>query len=167
MLLYCIVLNTHRNCALRGLTHRNFSSQVLTIRALYGAFEIVISRIVTFLKLYRNCLVSLDLRFRFGIVIPEPYVGMYSRKGTCDRSKVYSSYRVGDIVSCLKWFFWTFHMICGLKTDAALSCIINCSLHLNTFMRTIIGLLTTWHSWSLLNMVDGVIYNSTKMTQIE
>ena len=62
-------LNTQRycvkNCALRGLAHRNFSSQVLTIRALYDAFEIVISRIVTFLKSYRNCLVSLDLRFSF------------------------------------------------------------------------------------------------------
>ncbi len=51
-----------RNCALRRLAHRNFSSQVLTIRALYDVFEIVISRIVTFLKSYRNCLVSLDLR---------------------------------------------------------------------------------------------------------
>ena len=68
-------LNTQRhcvrNCALRGLAHRNFSSQVLTIRALYDAFEIVISRIVTFLKSYRNCLVSLDLRSSFEIVTPE------------------------------------------------------------------------------------------------
>ena len=62
---YCV-----RNCALRGLAHRNFSSQVLTIRALYDAFEIVISRIVTFLKSYRNCLVSLYLRSSFEIVTP-------------------------------------------------------------------------------------------------
>ena len=66
--------NTQRdcvtNCALRGLAHRNFSSQVLTIRALYDAFEIVVSRIVTFLKSYRNCLVSLDLRSSFEIVTP-------------------------------------------------------------------------------------------------
>ena len=65
-------LNTQRycvkNCALRGLAHRNFSSQVLTIRALHDAFEIVISRIVTFLKSYR--LVSLDLRSSFEIVTP-------------------------------------------------------------------------------------------------
>ena len=59
-----------RNCALRRLAHRNFSSQVLTIRALYNVFEIVISRIVTFLKSYRNCLVSCDLRFSFEIVTP-------------------------------------------------------------------------------------------------
>ena len=64
---YCV-----RNCALRGLAHRNFSSQVLKIRALYDAFEIVISRIVTFLKSYRNCLVSLDLRSSFEIVTPGP-----------------------------------------------------------------------------------------------
>ena len=63
---YCV-----RNCALRGLAHSNFSSQVLTIRALYDAFEIVISRIVTFVKSYRNCLVSLDLRFSFEIATPE------------------------------------------------------------------------------------------------
>ena len=67
-------LNTQRdcitNCALRGLAHRNFSSQVLMIRALYDAFEIVISRIVTFPKSYRNCLVSLDLRSTFEIVTP-------------------------------------------------------------------------------------------------
>ena len=63
---YCV-----RNCALRGLDHRNFSSQVLTIRALYDAFEIVISRIVTFLKSYRKCLVSLHLRFSFEIVTPD------------------------------------------------------------------------------------------------
>ena len=66
--------NTQRdcvtNCALRGLAHRNFSSQVLTIRVLYDAFEIVVSRIVTFLKSYRNCLVSLDLRSSFEIVTP-------------------------------------------------------------------------------------------------
>ena len=68
-------MNTQRdcvtNCALRGLAHRSLSSQVLTIRALYDAFEIVISRIVTFLKSYRNCLVSLDLRSSFEIVTPE------------------------------------------------------------------------------------------------
>ena len=69
---YCV-----RNCALRGLAHRNFSSQVLTIRALYDAFEIVISRIVTFLKSYRNCLVSLDLRSSFEIVTPERYMSQY------------------------------------------------------------------------------------------
>ena len=61
-----------RNCALRGLAHRNFSSQVLTIRELYDAFEIVISRIVTFLKSYRNCIVTWDLRFSFEIVTPGP-----------------------------------------------------------------------------------------------
>ena len=67
-------LNTQRYCvrngALRGLAHRSFISQVLTIRALYDAFEIVISRIVTFLKSYRNCPVSLDLRSSFEIVTP-------------------------------------------------------------------------------------------------
>ena len=66
-------LDCVRNCALRGLAHRNFNSQVLTIRALYDPFEIVISRIVTFLKSYRNCLVSLDLRSSFEIVIPVWY----------------------------------------------------------------------------------------------
>ena len=71
---YCV-----RNCALRGLAHRNFSSQMLTIRALYDAFEIVISRIVTFLKSYRNCLVSLDLRSSFEIVTPEAIVFFCSR----------------------------------------------------------------------------------------
>ena len=60
------------NRALRGLAHRNFSSQVLTIREIYDAFEIVISRIVTFLKSYRNCIVTWDLRFSFEIVTPGP-----------------------------------------------------------------------------------------------
>ena len=46
------------------------SSQVLTIRELYDAFEIVIYRIVTFLKSYRNCIVTWDLRFSFEIVTP-------------------------------------------------------------------------------------------------
>ena len=49
-------------------------AQVLTIRALYDVFEIVISRIVTFLKSYRNCLVSCDLRFSFEIYI---YIYIY------------------------------------------------------------------------------------------
>ena len=59
-----------RNCALRRLADRNFSSKVLTIRALYDVFEIVISRIVTFLKSYRNCRVRCDLLFSFEIVTP-------------------------------------------------------------------------------------------------
>ena len=71
---YCV-----RNCALRVLAHRNFSSQVLTIRALYDAFQIVISRIVTFLKSYRNCLVSLDLRSSFEIVTPESTCSLFAR----------------------------------------------------------------------------------------
>ena len=78
---YCV-----RNCALPGLAHRNFSSQVLTIRALYDAFEIVISRIVTFLKSYRNCLVSLDLRFSFEIVTPDLFLDQAVRlriSGSC------------------------------------------------------------------------------------
>ena len=78
-------LNTQRdcvtNCALRGLAHRNFSSKVLAIRALCDAFEIVISRIVTFLKSYRNCLVSLDLRSSFEIVTPD--LQMRHQKTVC------------------------------------------------------------------------------------
>ena len=46
---------------------------MLTIRELYDAFEIVISRIVTFLKSYRNCIVTWDLRFSFEIVAPGVY----------------------------------------------------------------------------------------------
>ena len=47
---------------------------MLTIRELYDAFEIVIYRIVTFLKSYRNCIVTWDLRFSFEIVTPGQYL---------------------------------------------------------------------------------------------
>ena len=90
---YCV-----RNCALRGLAHRNFSSRVLTIRALYDAFEIVISRIVTFLKSFRNCLVSLYLRFSFEIVTPDLEVYLfYPNVQKCSFCSVY------DVVGSLSF----------------------------------------------------------------
>ena len=45
----------------------------MNVQDTMNAFEIVISRIVTFLKSYRNFLVSLDLRFCFEIVTPDVY----------------------------------------------------------------------------------------------